>query len=164
MEFEPLIKEMEMVIMPELQRRADALNGDSRFADVRVASMRHAEVLHTICLSCHPVVSCSPHDHYSIGVNIIAHNGLLVRGFVTWSQPYHSVPIKDPSGAITGYHNLSGYTIREGMTPPFHPAESGKDFTFLLPALYRAFDRGVRRGRPPGAFRRFWNRLFTSEK
>lgn len=83
MEFEPLIKEMERVMMPELQQRRDALTSDSRFADVRVASMRHADVLHTIGLTCHPIASSSPHDSYSIAVNIIAHRGLMMRGFVT---------------------------------------------------------------------------------
>ena len=166
MEFEPLIKEMEKVMMPELQRRSDALNCDSRFEDVRVATMRHADVLHTIGLSCHPIASPAPHDHYSICVNLIAHSGLMMRGFVTWSQPYHSVPVKTASGTVSGYRNLSGYTIREGMTRPFYfrPGKKVEDFVLLLPPLYSAFDRGVRRGHPPGALRKLWNQLALSER
>jgi len=168
MEFEPLIKGMEKVMLPELQPRFDTLSCDSRFADVRVASMRHADALHTIGLACHPIASLSPHDSYSIVVNIIAHSGLMMRGFVTWSQPYVSVPVNTAYEVVSSpaYRNLSGYTIRESMTRPFYfrVGETLDDFVLLLPPLYKAFDRGVRRGHPPGALRKLWNRLTFSER
>jgi hypothetical protein len=167
MEFEPLIKEMERVMMPELQRRYEALTSDSRFEEVRVVSMRHAEVVHTIGLTCHPIASSSPHDTYSISINIIAHRGLMMRGFVTWSQPYLSVADKKAQEGVVAptYRNLSGYTIREGMTRPFYfrSGETLEDFVLHLPPLYSAFERGVRRGHPPGAVRKLWNRFVLSE-
>jgi hypothetical protein len=167
MEFEPLIKEMERVMMPELQRRREALACDSRFADVRVASLRHAEVVHTIGLTCHPIASSSPHDSYSIAVNIIAQSALMMRGFVTWSQPYLSVPVKSTPEDVrpSTYRNLCGYAIREGMTRPFYfrAGETAEHFVLLLAPLYSAFERGVRRGHPPGALRKLWNRFAFSE-
>ncbi|HWW02600.1 MAG TPA: hypothetical protein VNZ64_23075 [Candidatus Acidoferrum sp.] len=160
MDFEVLIKEMESVMMPELQRRADALRDDKRFTDVRVVSRRHAQVIHTIGLSCHPVAALSSSDQYSIGINIMGHGGLSMRGFVTWSEPYQSAPVKTAAGKVSGRRNLGGYTIQEGVTRPFdfQPGETVEDFVRLLPTLYDAFDRGVERGHPPGAFRKLWNR------
>jgi hypothetical protein len=159
MDFEVLIKEMERVMMPELQSRADALRGDKRFTDVRVESRRHGQVVHTIGLSCHPVAALSPHDQYSIGINIMGHSGLSLRGFVTWSEPFESVPVKTAAGKMSGHRNQAGYTIQEGVTRPFafQPGETVEDFVRLLAMLYEAFDRGVERGHPPGAFQKWWN-------
>jgi hypothetical protein len=166
MEFEAVIKEVEAMMMPELQQRSDALRSDHRFSDIRLGAIRHHDALHTIGLSCHPIASSSPFDRCSISVNIMANSSLLIRGFVTWSQPYHLEPIKTSSGAVSGYRKLSGYTIREGMTRPFkfRPGETVEDFVLLLSALYRAFDRGARRGHPPGTIRKLWNRLVLSDR
>ena len=165
MEFETVIKEIEKAMLPELERRRDALKADSRFSELRLRSMRHNDTLHTIGLRCHPIRAPGPHDGYSVGVNIIHHSGMLMRGFVTWSQTFHSVPIKAPSGQITGYRHLSGYSIHEGMTRPFTlgPEKSLNDFIAMLPALYRTFDRGTRRGQPPGALRKMWTRFTGGE-
>lgn len=74
--------------------------------------------------------------------------------------------MKDALGGSTlpVYCKLSGYTIREGMTRPFYfkADEMAEDFVALLPPLYNAFNRGVRRGHPPGALRKLWNRLAFS--
>jgi len=165
-QYQLLIKEMEGVLMPELQKRANRLQSDVRFTDVRLASMRHADWTHTIGLGCHPIGMPSPDERYSIGINILAYRGLLMRGFVTWSQTYVSKPIKKSTGEILGYNHVQGYTVREGITRLFYfqPGEELDDFIQLLPPLYRAFDRGTCRGHPPGSLRRLWSRLISSEK
>jgi hypothetical protein len=154
--------------MPQLQPRFDAISRDRRFTNARIGSIRHGDVIHTIGLSCHPIKSSSPHDSYSISVNIFSHGGLMMRGFVTWSQPYINSQVETPpENAIGSTHrSLAGYTVRETMTRPFYfrAGESVEDFAVLLPPLYDAFDRGVRRGHPPGALRHFWNRLVISER
>jgi hypothetical protein len=165
MELDTVVTEMEKSMLPELQWRHDVLNMDTRFSDLRLGSIRHHENLHAIALACHPMAAPGEHDGYHIGVNIISHNGMFMRGFVTWSQTFHCVPIKTPSGEITGYRRLSGYTIHEGMTRSFTLQPDGRleDFFALLPALYRAFDPGFRRGHPPGAIRKLWTRFTTGE-
>jgi len=152
-DFEQIVEETEKLIRPELQRRCEALATDNQFTNAHVGSIRHAGCLHTIGLSCHPVASSSPDDTFSIHVNIFDVEGISMRGFVGWYQPF-----------IVG--KLPGYTIREGMTRPFrfNPGETLADFILLLPSLYVAFERGRRRGCPPRAIRRLWNRIFLAER
>ena len=165
MDFESLVKEIERAFMPELEQRALQLTLDSRFTDVHRGSMRHCERIHTVGLTCHPAL-LSSNEHYSISVNIFGNQSTLLRGFVTWSQTYVSVPVKDSDGNIVGYHNESGYTFREWMTKPFklESGETLQDFLSTLPPLLKAFDRGIRRGRPPGKMRALWNQLAWGSK
>jgi hypothetical protein len=137
---------MEAFLLPELERRRELLTHDTRFSDARVVSLRHAAVVHTIALGCHPVSMASPEDSYSIHVNVIGISGISLRGFAEWTQPF-----------ILG--RLPGFRINEAKTPSVRltAEEELEEFLAHLPTLLKGFERGLRRGRPPSAWRQRWN-------
>lgn len=145
---DPVVNALEIALLPELERRRTLLSEDARFADTNVFSLRHAEVIHTMGLSCHPVSAATAEESYSVYVNIIGISGISLRGFVCWDQPFV-------------LNRLPGYTIPEAMTRPFALESANRldEFLALLPALFRGFERGLRRGQPPPALRQVWNRI-----
>lgn len=144
-----LVSNLEAVLMPELERRRSCLADDMRFTEARIVSLRHADVIHTIGLTCHPVSAATEEDSYCVHVNIIGISGISVRGFVGWYQPF----ILD---------RLLGHTIYKAMTIPYRlaSAEQLDPFLALMPALLQGFERGLRRGHPPSTLRQLWNRIF----
>ena len=145
---DPIIRALEVVLLPELERRRVLLSEDARFDETKVVSLRHADVVHTIGLTCHPVSAATAEESYSVHVNIIGLSGIGLRGFACWDQPF----IID---------RLPGYTIYEAMTRPFRLESLNRldEFLALLPALFSGFERGIRRGWPPSALRQLWNRI-----
>jgi hypothetical protein len=145
---DPVVSALEVALLPELERRRLLLSQDARFAGTKVFSLRHADVVHTIGLTCHPVSAATAEESYSVYVNIIGVSGIGLRGFASWDQPF----IID---------RLPGYSIHEAMTHPFRLESVNRldEFLALLPALFGGFERGIRRGRPPSALRQFWNRI-----
>jgi hypothetical protein len=143
-----IVSNLETVLLPDLEQRRARLAEDMRFTEPSVVSLRHADVIHTIGLTCHPVNAGSAEDSYSVQVNIIGLSGISLRGFVGWHQPFL-------------IDRLPGYTIWEAMTPSCRlgSEEHLEEFLAHLPALWRGFERGLRRGRPPSILRQWWNRL-----
>ena len=143
-----IVSALEVALLPELERRRVMISEDARFTETKVVSLRHAEVVHTIGLTCHPVSAATAEESYSVHVNIIGVSGISLRGFACWDQPF----IID---------RLPGYTIYETMTRPFRLESVNRldEFLAFLPALFSGFDRGIRRGRPPSALRQSWNRI-----
>ena len=142
------VSALEVELLPKFRRRRARLSEDPRFSEAKVVSIRHADVVHTIGLTCHPVAALTPEEDYSLYVNIIGASGISLRGFVLWSQPF----IVD---------RLAGYATYEAMTRPYRlESVVGLDeFLEYLPPLFNAFERGIQRGRPPSRLRQFWNRL-----
>lgn len=145
---DPIVCALEVALLPELERRRVLLSEDARFAETKVVSLRHADLVHTIGLRCHPVSAATAEESYSVYVNIFGVSGIGLRGFACWDQPF----IID---------RLPGYTIYEAMTRPFRLESVNRldEFLALLPALFGGFERGIRRGRPPSSLRQFWNRI-----
>jgi hypothetical protein len=148
-----IVTTLESVLLPELKRRRAHLAEDLRYTDAKIVSLRHADVVHTIGLTCHPVSSATEEESYSVSVNIIGISGISLRGFVAWDQPFL-------------LNRLPGYTICEAMTPYFRLESDDRiaGFLALLPALFKGFERGLRRGCPPSTLRQFWNRLLFGRK
>jgi hypothetical protein len=144
----PIISALEFALLPELERRRVLLAEDIRFAEAKVVSLRHADVVHTIGLTCRRVSAVTAEEGYCVYVNIIGVSGIGLRGFACWNQPY----VLD---------RLSGYAIYEAMTRPYRLESVDRlgEFLALMPALFSGFERGLRRGGPPSTLRQFWNRI-----
>jgi hypothetical protein len=144
---------LETVLLPELERRRSCLALDLRYTEAKVFSLRHHEILHTIGLTCHPVSAATAEESYCLYVNVIGLSGITLRGFVGWHQQFE-------------IDRLPGYTIYEAKTP-LYQVESEKDlgeFLGLLPALFKGFERGLRRGRPPSTLRQLCHRLVSGKR
>lgn len=141
-----VVSVLEAALLPELERRRTHLAQDPQYSDVQVVSLRHAEAIHTIGLKCHPISAPNVEDCYGLHVSIIGLSGMSLRGFVVWHQMF----VAD---------RLPGYTIHEAMTRPCQLDSHGRcdDFLAMLPGLFRSFERGLKRGRPPSALRQRWN-------
>jgi hypothetical protein len=145
---DPFVSALEAALLPELERRRVLLTEDARFAEAEVVSIRHADAVHTVALTCHPVSAATTEESYFVLVNVLGVFGIRLRGFVAWSQPF----VRD---------RLPGYTVYEARTRPYRldSVDRLEGFLALLPTLFAGFDRGIRRGRPPSPLRQLWSRL-----
>jgi hypothetical protein len=79
-----VVSALEAALLPELERRANAIKIDPQFAEPKVVSLRHAPVAHTIALACRPVRIASPDAVLALSIQVTAVSGLCISAFVLW--------------------------------------------------------------------------------
>lgn len=137
MDFDRLVSRMETELLPKLEQRAKLLCADPHYSEVRVASLRHAEILHAIGIACVPIWSNDRSEYLSLCAKFSKLEVLRVRIDVSWGQSFRS-------GTSQGY-------VKKEDRGRVRRIETESDVEALLEdwlALETRFDKLAVRGRP----------------
>ena len=144
MDFDKLVLQLEKAMLPGLEERARELRLRSLYSEVRVNSIRHADILHAISIACVPIWSADSSQWLSLCAKIAKHDKLIVRTDVSWGQIFRP-------GTSKGYVKKEDRgAVRE--VRDVNDLESiSRDWTRLC----SRFDKVSIRGRPSSRMVRF---------
>lgn len=132
-----LIQKLEVELLPELERRCASLQHDERFARAVVVSDFGMKDCCIWRLDCHSHAGRADWTRLSLqAAMILAGPEVVLQGMIDWHFP------RARGGMPRSGHEYSTRQIR-GV-----PDVSVAGFVSELPALFKAFDEVVARGRP----------------
>lgn len=140
---------LENVLLPEIERRCASLRQDRRFGNIDFNSHHDGNTHHFWRLYCFAAASRADWTALSMVIHMIPLGPVVSLGAqIRWSFPR-------PRGQMP----RSGHVYSAGhFQGP--PDDTISDFIRALPALFRAFDRVVARGRPPSRLSQFLMVMF----
>jgi len=88
MNFDSLVTRLELSLLPVVRKEEARLRSSGRFPDVRVASLRHADVVHAMGIACRPVWASGESEHLGFFATLMGLHDLSGRMDVQWSQVF----------------------------------------------------------------------------
>jgi hypothetical protein len=144
MDLDVVVARMEAELLPRLEVCAHALRSGSLYSEVRVASIRHAEMLHAIGIACVPKWSSDRSEYLSLCAKIAQHEELVVRIDVSWGQSFRG-------GTSQGY-------VKKEDRGRVRRIKAERDIEAVFEdwgALEERFEKVATRGKPTSRLIRF---------
>lgn len=106
MNFDLLVTSFEERLLPTVRNKENAIQSSGLYTKVKVASMRHADVIHAMGITCRPIWASDDLEHLSFVVTLNNISGFGGRIDVQWSQCFDT---RSGSGYLkkeaSGFHS-----------------------------------------------------------
>ena len=145
MTFDVLVTQFEERLLPSLRQEEALARACGHYIEVEVVSLRHADVVHSIGIRCHPKWASGKLESLSFGVTLTGVECLAASAQIQWSDCFDT-------------RIGSGYQKRE--TRPVYLRITNEDdiasFVDNWNELVKRFAKIARRGKPSSRLLRWW--------
>jgi hypothetical protein len=88
MNFDSLVTRLERSLLPVVRKEEARLRQTGKFSDVRVASIRHGDVIHAMGIACRPIWASEELERLGLTATLTGITDLSGRIDVQWSQVF----------------------------------------------------------------------------